>query len=64
MPLAQIYIAKGRSHEQKKKLIENVTQAFVDSLGTKPDSVWVVINEVARSDWGTGGVPLGAPDKT
>ena len=63
MPLAQIYLAKGRSNEQKKKLIENVTQAFVDSLGMKPDSVWVVINEVARSDWGTGGVPLGAPDK-
>ncbi len=63
MPLAQVYIAKGRTHEQKKKLIENVTKAFVDSIGAKPESVWVVVNEVPRSDWGSGGVPLGAPEK-
>ena len=63
MPLAQLYIGKGRSHEQKQKLIETVTKAMVDSLGVNPDSTWVVINEVPRSDWGIAGKPLGAPEK-
>lgn len=63
MPLAQLYIGKGRTYEQKKALIENVTQAVVDALGTSRDSVWVVINEVPRSEWGVGGKPLAEPDK-
>ena len=63
MPLAQLYIGKGRSYEQKKKLIEKVTDAIVESLGSEKNNVWVVLNEVPRSEWGIGGVPLGAPDK-
>ena len=61
MPLAQLYIGKGRSHDQKKLLIEKITQAIVDSLGSQKENVWVVLNEVPRSDWGIGGVPLGKP---
>jgi len=62
MPLAQLYIGKGRSYDQKKLLIEKVTQAIVDALGSQKDNVWVVLNEVPRSEWGIGGVPLGKPD--
>ena len=63
MPLAQLYIGKGRSYEQKKKLIEKVTDAIVESLGSDKNNVWVVLNEVPRSEWGIGGVPLGPPEK-
>lgn len=62
MPLAQLYIGKGRDYEQKKKLIEKVTQAIVDSLGSQKENVWIVLNEVPRSEWGIGGVPLGKPE--
>ncbi len=61
MPLAQLYIGKGRSHDQKKLLIEKITQAIVESLGSEKENVWVVLNEVPRSEWGVGGVPLGKP---
>lgn len=61
MPLAQLYIGKGRSYDQKKKLIEKVTEAIVESLGSEKGNVWVVLNEVPRSEWGIGGVPLGKP---
>ena len=61
MPLAQLYIGKGRSDDQKKLLIEKITQAIVDSLGSQKENVWVVVNEVPRSAWGVGGVPLGKP---
>ncbi len=55
MPLAQLYIGPGRSHEQKKALIEKVTQAMEDALGPLQQPVWVIVNEVPLSDWGVGG---------
>ena len=58
MPLAQLYIAAGRDDAKKKVLIEKVTQAFVDALGVKPDSVWITVHDVAKTQWGIGGKTL------
>ncbi|HEV7390659.1 MAG: tautomerase family protein [Burkholderiales bacterium] len=58
MPFAQLYIAEGRTDEQKKQLIQKVTQAFVDALGTKPDSVWITVQDVRKEQWGIGGKTL------
>jgi 4-oxalocrotonate tautomerase len=58
MPFAQLYIAEGRTDEQKKQLIQKVTQAFVDALGTKPESVWITVQDVRKEQWGIGGNTL------
>ncbi len=58
MPIAQLYIAEGRDAAQKKILIEKVTQAFVDALGTKPESVWITVQDVPKTQWGIGGKTL------
>lgn len=58
MPFAQLYIAEGRTDDQKKQLIEKVTQAFVDALGTKPDSVWITVQDIPKTQWGIGGKTL------
>jgi len=58
MPLAQLYIADGRDQAKKKALIEKVTQAFTDTLGVPPDSVWVTIQEVSRDHWAIAGKTL------
>ena len=58
MPLAQLYIAAGRDDAKKKVLIEKVTQAFVDALGVKPDSVWITVHDVPKTEWGVGGKTL------
>ncbi len=31
MPIAHLYITEGRSEEQKKQLIEKITDAFVEA---------------------------------
>lgn len=63
MPLAHIHIGKGRaSYEQKKQLISKITAAFVETLGSDKDKVWVVLHEVPRSEWGVGGKPLAEPE--
>jgi 4-oxalocrotonate tautomerase len=58
MPFAQLYIAEGRTDEQKKQLIQKVTQAFVEALGTKPESVWITVQDVRKEEWGIGGKTL------
>jgi 4-oxalocrotonate tautomerase len=58
MPFAQLYIAEGRTDEQKKQLIQKVTEAFVDALGTKPESVWITVQDVRKEQWGIGGNTL------
>jgi 4-oxalocrotonate tautomerase len=44
--------------EQKRALIEGVTQLLLDVLGKAPDSTFVVIQEVDLENWGVGGVTV------
>ncbi|MDD5772044.1 MAG: 2-hydroxymuconate tautomerase family protein [bacterium] len=56
MPVVNIQILKGRSQEQKKKMAKTVTDAIVSSIGVKPEAVWIVIEEMERENFATGGV--------
>ena len=58
MPLAHIYLLEGRTLEQKKLVIQKVTDALVESLGSRPDSVRVLLHDVSASDWGVAGHPV------
>ncbi len=55
MPTLRVELLEGRTPEQKKKLVEALTQAVVDSLGSKPESVDVVLFEIEGQHWATGG---------
>lgn len=55
MPTLRVELMEGRTPEQKKKLVEALTQAVVDSLGSKPESVDVVLFEIESRHWATGG---------
>ena len=39
MPVCQIHLMEGRSPEQKRALIANVTEAICLSVGAKPEAV-------------------------
>ena len=56
MPLVQITMLKGRTIEQKRKLVERVTDAMVEEAKTPKDGVVVTIVEVEREDYARGGV--------
>lgn len=56
MPFAQVYIMEGRTEEQKRAVIEKVTQALVDALGAPKDNVRVWIHDVPKTNWGIAGV--------
>ena len=55
MPIIRVEMFKGRSVDQKRALVEKLTDAFVEAAGGTPQSVQVVITDVDKSDWGSGG---------
>ena len=55
MPFAQIYIMEGRTEEQKKVLIEKVSQAMAEALGAPLENTRVWIQDVPKAQWGIGG---------
>ncbi|MCX6695351.1 MAG: 4-oxalocrotonate tautomerase [Candidatus Altiarchaeota archaeon] len=55
MPVVRIEMWAGRSKEQKKKLIEDVTKAVCDCIGCPPEAVHIVINDIPKENWGAGG---------
>ena len=60
MPLAIVHIMEGRDDEKKARAIAAITQAIVDTLDAKPESVRVILQEVPKTQWGIAGKPASA----
>jgi len=54
MPVVKVDMWKGKTEEEKEKLIEGITKTFV-KIGMKAEWVTVILNEVPKSNWGMGG---------
>ena len=55
MPFAQIYLLEGRTEEQKRAVIEKVTDALCEAIDAKRDTVRVMVLDVPKAQWGIGG---------
>ena len=55
MPIIRVEMFTGRTEQQKQALVRELTDAFVNAVGGTPESVNVVITDVDKSDWGSGG---------
>ncbi|MBN9338765.1 MAG: 4-oxalocrotonate tautomerase [Comamonadaceae bacterium SCN 68-20] len=55
MPTYHIEMMEGRTVEQKRKLAEAITRVSVEILGGAPESVDILITDVKRENWATGG---------
>lgn len=56
MPTIRVEMFEGRTPEQKQNFVKALTEAAVTTLGSSPDSVDVILVDVKKSDWATGGV--------
>jgi 4-oxalocrotonate tautomerase len=56
MPAIQITMLKGRTIEQKRKLVERMTNVISEEAKTPREAVVVTIVEVEREDYAHGGV--------
>ena len=55
MPTYHVEMMEGRTVEQKRKLVEEITRVSVDVQGGSPESVDIVITDIKRENWATGG---------
>ena len=56
MPVVHINLYQGKSVEVKKKIVTAVTEAFVKSMGCAPEVVKIIIHEVPKENFATGGI--------
>ena len=55
MPMIKVEMFKGRSIEEKRALVKELTEGFIRAAGGRRDGVHVVLTEVDPADWGVGG---------
>ncbi|MBC7731486.1 MAG: 4-oxalocrotonate tautomerase [Bacteriovorax sp.] len=55
MPTIRVEMFEGRTPDQKRALVAALTEACVRTLGSSPDSVQVLLFDIARQNWATGG---------
>ncbi|MDF1671067.1 MAG: 4-oxalocrotonate tautomerase [Roseovarius sp.] len=55
MPMIRVEMFAGRTADQKRALVKELTEAFVRAAGGNPQSVQVVLSDVEKSDWAAGG---------
>ena len=55
MPTYHVEMMEGRTVEQKKKLLAESTRVSVEVLGGVPESVDIIITDIQRENWATGG---------
>ena len=56
MPMIRLEMFPGRTPEQKRDFVREVTRLAAETLKCKPENVDVVITEIPKSHWAKGGV--------
>jgi len=55
MPIIQVHMFEGRTVDQKRKLVAEMTDAVVKSINVKPEDVRIIIQDMAKYDYSIGG---------
>ena len=56
MPYITVKMLEGRTEEQKKSLVEKVTEAVVETTGAPKENVVIFIEEMSPNNYGVAGV--------
>ena len=55
MPVIRVEMFK-RTQEQKRDLARELTEAFIRTCGGNKDAIKILITEVDKNNWASGGV--------
>ena len=55
MPIIRVEMFK-RTQEQKGNLVRGLTEVFVNTCGGNKEAIKILITEVDKNDWASGGV--------
>ncbi|WP_026690941.1 tautomerase family protein [Alteribacter aurantiacus] len=59
MPIAHIHILEGRTVEQKRNLIKEISVSLSENLEVSKDRVKVLLHEMPDENWGSNGISKG-----
>ncbi len=55
MPIIRVEMWEGRTTDQKRELVEVFSKETARITGCEVESVYVIIDEVKKENWGAGG---------
>ena len=55
MPTIRVEMFEGRTPEQKSALVAAITEACVRTIGSSPESVDILLFDIAKQNWATAG---------
>ena len=55
MPSIRVDMFEGRTHEQKRALAKELTDACVRAIGVSPESVDILFFDIPKQHWASGG---------
>ncbi|EUJ46492.1 2-hydroxymuconate tautomerase [Paenilisteria rocourtiae] len=56
MPFVTIKFLEGRTDDQKKAVVEEVTEVVAKNLGAPKENIHVFLEEMKKKDYGVAGV--------
>jgi 4-oxalocrotonate tautomerase len=56
MPMIKVEMFAGRTDDQKRALVKELSEAFTRVAGGNPDGVEVMLVDVEKHNWSRGGV--------
>ena len=55
MPMIRVEMFAGRTPEQKRELVKEITEGTCRALGCKSDAVQIILTDISRDDWAESG---------
>jgi 4-oxalocrotonate tautomerase len=55
MPLITVQMYEGRTVEQKRELVEAITEAVVRIAKTTPEATQIIITDIPKHNWASAG---------
>lgn len=56
MPIVTVQLLEGRTHEQKKAMVEKITEAVVETTNASPEKVMIIIEDMSKNHFASAGV--------
>jgi len=55
MPMIRVEMFEGRTLEQRRKLVRELTDGTCRALGCTPDAVQIVLTDIKKENWAEAG---------
>jgi len=56
MPIIHVHLIEGRSVEQKRAMVKEVTDAVCRTVNVTPEHVKIIMHDMDKHDYATAGV--------